>query len=338
MNIGMAVRRYGHVGGMEGVALAFSRWLVQQGHQVDVFCADALAESDGVRMRPLPAGGRGVMWKAVSLHRALSALPVDNYDGFMHFERGGRGGTFRAGGGCHAAWATHRKKQWFDGWLSRIDKDSMAHSERVVVNSQMAMADVEKHYAIPNNKLCLVRNGVDLNRFQPGKSSTSPYVVFLGADFQRKGLATAIAAMSHIRGLSLKVMGEGRGDFSALASKLGVSDRIEFLGHVEAPEHVLASAQAMILPTRYDPSSNACLEAMACGVPVVTTKYNCVAEILPHTWMIVSEPEDAEGCAEVLQRVLSFPTLGEECRAVAEKHSMHSSFSQLFAVLLKGSP
>ena len=74
----------------------------------------------------------------------------------------------------------------------------------------------------------------------------------------------------------------------------------------------------------------------SCGVPVVTSRYNGAAEILPHSWMIVSDPEDAEGCAEVLQRVRSLPNLGEECRAVAENHSMHSSFSQLFAVLLKG--
>jgi UDP-glucose:(heptosyl)LPS alpha-1,3-glucosyltransferase len=338
MNIGMAVRRYGHVGGMEGVALAFSRWLVQQGHQVDVFCADAVTETVGVRLQPLPAYGRGVMWKAVSLQRALARLPLNRYDAFLHFERGGRGGTFRAGGGCHAAWAERRPNKWFDGWLSRIDKDSMVSAERVVANSRMAMSDIQKHYGISAEKLRLVRNGVDLERFQPGPSSPSPFVVFLGSDFQRKGLATAISAMSLVPGVSLKVLGKGRGDFASLASRLGVSERVEFMGHVECPERILASSQALILPTQYDPSSNACLEAMACGVPVVTTKYNGVAEILPHPWMIVSDPEDAEGCAGVLQRVLSSLSLGEECRAVAEHHSMHSSFSQLFAVLLEGRP
>lgn len=337
MNIGMAVRRYGRVGGMEGVALAFSRWLVDQGHQVDAYCAEALTETPGVHLRPLSVGGRGVMWKAVSLQRSLSHLPVHQYDAFLNFERGGRGGTFRAGGGCHSAWTEHRPRKWFDGWLSRIDKESMVRAERVVTNSKMAMADIRKHYGIPAEKLRLVRNGVDLERFQPRESSTPPFVVFLGSDFKRKGLATALKAISRVSGVSLKVIGAGKGDFSGLVSRLGISERVEFLGHVASPEHILSSAQAMILPTLYDPSSNACLEALACGVPVVTTQFNGAAEIIPHSWMIVSDPADAEGCAGVLERVLSSPTLGEECREVAEHHSMHASFSQLFAVLLEGS-
>ncbi|MGB0641557.1 MAG: glycosyltransferase, partial [Myxococcota bacterium] len=189
MNIGMAVRRYGRVGGMEGVALAFSRWLVDQGHQVDVYCSEALTETPGVHLQPLPAGGRGVIWKAVSLQRSLRDLPVEQYDAFLHFERGGHGGIFRAGGGCHSAWAERRPRRWFDGWLSRIDRESMLRSKRVVANSKMALADIERHYGIPVDKLRLVRNGVDLERFQPRPSPSQSAVVFLGSDFKRKGLA-----------------------------------------------------------------------------------------------------------------------------------------------------
>ena len=71
MNIGMAVRRFGRVGGMEGVAYSFAHWLARAGHTVDVWTARNMGDAAGVRIRTLSVPGRGVLWKARSLRRAL---------------------------------------------------------------------------------------------------------------------------------------------------------------------------------------------------------------------------------------------------------------------------
>ena len=65
-----------------------------------------------------------------------------------------------------------------------------------------------------------------------------------------------------------------------LVRKNGYEDNIMFLGHVEKIESVFCASDMFILPTFYDPFSNVCLEAMACGLPVITTRLNGAAEII----------------------------------------------------------
>jgi UDP-glucose:(heptosyl)LPS alpha-1,3-glucosyltransferase len=159
-------------------------------------------------------------------------------------------------------------------------------------------------------------------------------VVFLGSDFARKGLTTAMRSIVAHPHLELCVLGDGRpGQHARKARQLGVADRVRFLGAVAAPERYLRGAKAMVLPTRYDPSANATLEAMACGVPVISTALDGAAELLPEPWMVVSDPTDADSFAAGLSRVLDDPGLGGCCRAVAEAHGADVAYQQLLSVL-----
>ena len=134
--------------------------------------------------------------------------------------------------------------------------------------------------------------------------------------------------------LDLWVLGGGRSAaYIRLARRLGVLERVRFLGEVMKPEQYLRGAAALMLPTRYDPSANATLEAMACGVPVLSTLADGASELLPEPWMVISDPMDVDGFAEGLSRVLDRPALGERCREVAEAHGAHGAFQGLLSVL-----
>ena len=112
-----------------------------------------------------------------------------------------------------------------------------------------------------------------------------------------------------------------RGVGEALAARLAV------LG-VEQVQDLL-----FILPTRYDPFANACLEALACGVPVITSRRNGAAEVCPYPWMSVEDPEDVAGFARALGTALDTAGLRDDCRAAAERWPHSLSFANMAAVI-----
>ena len=210
----------------------------------------------------------------------------------------------------------------------------MSRADRVVVNSQMVRAEAKDLYGIPEERLHVVRNVVDLNRFSPGVKAPIPTVVFPGGDGQRKGLRVAVDAMRRLPDTDFVVLGAVSRRTQAWVRS--VHEKTRFLGHVSDPESVFAAAHAMVLPTMYDPSSNVVLEAMACGVPVVTTIHDGASEVLPHRWMAMSDPLDANACAEVLMAVMNDSTLGPKCRNIASKYSAENGFTQLLDVVVSG--
>ena len=333
MKLGLAVRRFGRVGGMESVAFSFAHWLVRQGHDVDVWASGVHGDAKGVRMQRLRVGGRGVLLRAHRLRSALRRIPVGQYDGFLHFERGGTGGVYRAGAGCHASWVEQRGYRLGDRWLTALDCASMGHARGVVVNSHMVRSAVLGFYGLPVDRIHLVRNCVDTKRFVPAEKTECPTVVFPGGQVPRKGLRVAVEALRHVPETELIVLGKVEPRLQRWA--LENNPRVRFVGQVADPERIMGAAHAMILPTLYDPSSNAVLEAMACGVPPVTTEYDGAAELLPHPWMAIADPLDAEGFAEVLMTVMNEPHLPDACQTIACNHSLDVGFSDLLAVMLE---
>lgn len=342
MKLALIVRTLGTRGGTERFVFGLAKWLRDRGHQVAVWCEAVEQPLPGIRPRPLRANGRGRLWKMWRLHRAAFDIPRDQYDAVLGFVRGGEPDLYRAGGGCHAAYRRRLGRQGFaDRVEERLDRAVVRGARRVVANSQMAADELQSWYNLPKEKIRLIRNGVDLERFQPGEGALpvpQPAVAFLGSGFARKGLAVAIRAVARLTGVHLAVIGhDARAHrYHRLAARLGVDKRVHLLGASATPERLLAGAKAMILPTRYDPFANACLEALACGVPVITSGANGAAEVLPEPWMTVSDPADVEGFAIALERALQTEGLGEmkqRCRAAAERLPAGETYGALMKVV-----
>jgi UDP-glucose:(heptosyl)LPS alpha-1,3-glucosyltransferase len=254
-----------------------------------------------------------------------------DFDRVMGFGRHAGHDLFRAGGGSHAAYLrrVHPWRRWLDptDWVEQwADAKALGTARIVVANSQLCAADIRKDF--PSVRVEVVYNGVDSQRFSPDPEQRAtirrelgadgPVAIFLGTGFHRKGLDVAIAALP--LGWTLWVVGEGR--------PIPAPPTVRYLGPARDPERFLRGADVMLLPTRYDPFANACLEAMACGLPVLTTPTNGAAEVLPESWMICQSPEEFR--AGLLKAT---PELGQRCRAIAESHPREASFAQTFALL-----
>src|SRR5205809_7725215 len=136
-------------------------------------------------------------------------------------------------------------------------------------------------YGYPADRIELIRNGVPVDkfRFDPGLREKGREdlklkpdqiaLLFAGSGWERKGLLFAIEAMQLCKNRNMRLLVAGRGNQRSYKSK-----RVEFLGEVLDLARIYAAADIFILPTLYDPFSNACLEALACGLPVITTRAN----------------------------------------------------------------
>jgi UDP-glucose:(heptosyl)LPS alpha-1,3-glucosyltransferase len=335
MKIALVHRRFTTNGGTERYLVGFARWLVREGHEVHVLCNEIredLRAEPGVVFTHLPmvrpAKLLSLWWSA---RRALEGA---RYDAVMGFGRTPGHQLFRAGGGSHAdaLRRTHPVRRWISpgDWIeTALDREAVCSARVVIANSRLGADGLRRDYGAP--RVEVVYNGVDLTRFRPVSTGIrrelgidGPMAVFLGTGFFRKGLDLAMAALP--AGWSLVVAGEGRPV---------PAPNVHFLGTFREPERLLQGADVMILPTRYDPFANACLEALACGTPALTTPDNGAAEVLPHSWMVSRE---VAGLRQGLERALEGGlSLREECRAVAERFTTDASYTRAFALLLEAS-
>ena len=209
----------------------------------------------------------------------------------------------------------------------------------VIANSELNRQGILRYYPIAPERVVVAYNGVDSARFSPahrtlcreptrrrlGLGPQDVGVLFVGQGFARKGLGVLLQALAGMREprWRLIVVGRGKiGTWSAQAARLGLKGRVEFVGHVPAPEAYYAAADIFVLPTFFDPFANATLEAMAAGLPVVTSAQNGAAEILRPgvDGLVVERPDDVRGLAAALT-TLADPgrrvELGEHARETA---------------------
>jgi glycosyltransferase involved in cell wall biosynthesis len=188
---------------------------------------------------------------------------------------------------------------------------------------------------VAEERIRVIRNGVDLGEFSPGPGDRSgyrlpdgvPLVLFVGEiHTRRKNLETLLAALRHVPSLHLAVVGSTEGSpYPSLASRLGVDRRVHFLGYRNDIAKIMRSADAFVLPARYDPCPLVLLEALASGLPVVTAATVGGSELVDDTCgIVVPDPNDVEGLAGALARVSEDGNpagMSEAARRVAERHS-----------------
>ena len=160
-------------------------------------------------------------------------------------------------------------------------------AKRAIVNSQMVKNEIVDLYGYPADKIDIVRNGIlpEQFRFDPEIREKARddlklkpdqiALLFAGSGWERKGLGFAIEAMAMCKNRKMRFLVAGRGNLGLYKSR-----RVKLLGEVVDLGRIYAAADIFILPTIYDPFSNACLEALASGLPVITTRANGFSEII----------------------------------------------------------
>jgi UDP-glucose:(heptosyl)LPS alpha-1,3-glucosyltransferase len=192
---------------------------------------------------------------------------------------------------------------------------------KILSMSKLVASQIEHYYGLPQSspRLDVIYNGVDLGQFNPsvreaGKElrdrlglQSRMVFVFVGGDARRKGLDTLIRALSSLRNseYSLLVVGLTR-ERVPFYIPPSVEERLKFVGWVNRPEVYCAAADLLVLPTRSDPFGNVCLEAMACGTPVLTTAAAGASEIIEpgQTGFVMKDPQSYEGLRKKLEEYI----------------------------------
>ena len=205
------------------------------------------------------------------------------------------------------------------------------------------LADDMAALGIPRERITVHRTGLDRAVFRPldraecrarlGLPQDAPVLACVGALIPRKGQGFAIDALPHLPGAILLLAGTGPDEAAlrARAERLGVADRLRLLGpvpHAELPQ-VLSAADVFVLPTASEGLANAWVEALACGVPVVTTPIPGARELLTDpAWGRFAGRDGAEIARAVAQLIARPPARAEVLRA-AEPFSWEANAAAL---------
>ena len=167
------------------------------------------------------------------------------------------------------------------GFFGRIARGWLKRATVVQAISTRVAAELEKH-GFPKERILVLPNAVDTARFGVGAASRAPgrpfVAVYVGRLVPEKDLTTLLAgwaqAFAGRADVRLRLVGGGplEAELRALADRLGVGGQVEFLGHRDQVEEVLAEAHVGVLPSRIEGLSNTLLEFMACGLPAIASR------------------------------------------------------------------
>lgn len=341
MKIGIIKRRYvAEGGGSERYTNGLIRELQRLGHEIHVFAQQADGGSVAIHRVPVRPGPSFVhqLSFASNCRRAIQASSCDLT---FSLERTVLQDIARAGGGCHREYLA-QCRHFFSpierlrlglnplhrALLSLEKRTFCPDNTRVVIaNSNRGKEEIVRHYGFPAERIDVIHNGTDCERFRPPPRDEDGNIVllFVGSGFERKGLGFAIRALGRLPGnVELRIAGKGNyRKYLAIARKLGVESRAHFLGVQSKIEEVYAQGDILVHPAIYEPFSNACLEAMACGLPVVTSRMNGASEVIHpgRNGAVVEDPSDVESLAAAIELFINRKQLREariEARKTAE--------------------
>lgn len=192
--------------------------------------------------------------------------------------------------------------------------------KKIIAISTMVKRNIIQYYQIPEEKIEVIFNCVDLDRFHPrnrelyrGKKRTAInmdqdtlLLIFAGNNYRLKGLDPLLQALVLLRRWApdkpfrLLIAGRGqRGRYLRKAKKMGVSDLTIFLGAVKEIEQYYAASDIYVHPTFYDSCSLTVLEALASGLPVITSRFNGAADVIlsDKGGKILDDPAEVEDLA-----------------------------------------
>jgi UDP-glucose:(heptosyl)LPS alpha-1,3-glucosyltransferase len=198
----------------------------------------------------------------------------------------------------------------------------------VLCLSEYVRSAVRRWYSLDESRLPIAFNGVDTTRFNPairpgsraearasfGFGDDQSVALFVGQDFERKGLREAVLAVGALSGSSpaaddmlLLVVGKQRAaKYLSLAKRLSIHPRVINAGTTPDPYRAYRAADFFVLPTRHDPCSLVVLEALAMGLPVISTRFNGATEVMTDGihGFVLSDPGDVPALASAMRRLL----------------------------------
>ena len=369
MKIALIRYKFTPFGGAERYMSRLIRGLRSAGHEIHVFAAewdtDAQTEFPVHRVPVTKLTG----WlKALTFSlNCRRLIRQEKMDVIFSLERTLLQDIYRAGDGCHRIWLIrknlgkgilHKAWTWLNPfqlayiWLERRMFTNPA-LKAIIANSRRGKEEIIDLYGVDPARIHVVYNGIDPvipdpelkvkqrqalgDEFSLGNELR---ILYVGSGFKRKGVATAIRALADLHvPFRFFIVGKGRpAGFQRLAKRLGIKDSIIFTGPRRDVELFYQGCDLFVFPTLYDPFSNATLEALAHGLPVITSQFNGVAELIQQddNGFVVDNPLDHVSLATHLNS-LTDPLLrlriGLRAAETAADYTMERNVRETLGVL-----
>jgi glycosyltransferase involved in cell wall biosynthesis len=211
------------------------------------------------------------------------------------------------------------------------EKRSFRLAKTIVAPSQTTAAELAA-LGIEPGKVRVIPNGVDCIEFMPGLENRValglptgvPLALFTGdVRTNRKGLVSVLQAMTKVDGTHLAVVGKiDHSPYPEMARTLGIADRTHFLGFRKDVSHIMRACDLFVFPSWYDPFGLVVTEALASGIPVVTSAATGAGELLTkECGTIISDPARIDELATAIKGWLFSPERRKQaapaCRAIA---------------------
>jgi UDP-glucose:(heptosyl)LPS alpha-1,3-glucosyltransferase len=363
-------------GGCETYIADLARRLVADGHEVHLYACrwDAAALPAATHYHPLPVSSGPRFLRPWRFGRACArALRGADHDVSLGFDKTWGQDVLYPQGGLHAASAAHNLGK-HSGPLARrlagaakaldvahwsftlLERKQYLSARRplIIVNSEMVRDHFGRYLGVPPQAVRVVRSAIDPNRFPEhdrpkrrvegrerwGLHPRETVALFAAMNYHLKGLGPLLHAVARLPAevpFRLLVLGHPRtGAYERLTRRLGVTHRVAFGGYCADMRTAYFAADFLVHPTFYDPCSLVVLEALACGLPVVTTRYNGASELLtpPHEGYVVADPHDHGRLAWAMAQLLD-PARRAACAQAARKTAAAWTFEQHYRQLLQ---
>jgi UDP-glucose:(heptosyl)LPS alpha-1,3-glucosyltransferase len=328
-------------GGLEKVTSHLLAALIKKGVDVSLFTA-ASSHIPCTTYSYRPKG----LFKAQKLRdfdawlsRNLSPL---SFDVVLSMDRCSFQTHHRAGNGVHKAYLEIRSrlegrlKQWSFAInpLHRLQLElekkvfESDQTQTIIVNSSMVCQQILHYYKVSPSKIHVIHNGVEWKEleteFNDSLSNRKEHAIklgldpsvfqflFIGHNFERKGLGSLLKALPLLssKNFHLSIVGDDKKmeSYQMLASSLGLESQVTFFGSQTSSRPFYLAADALVIPSMYDPFANVTVEALALGLFVVSSKMNGGHEVLQsHSGVIVENIHAIEELAAALEIALKHP-------------------------------
>jgi UDP-glucose:(heptosyl)LPS alpha-1,3-glucosyltransferase len=247
-------------------------------------------------------------------------------------------------------------KQWVNGWI----EDAPYKRERfskVIAISDMVKQDILRWYGISEDRIDVIYNGVDIERFHPRNRQYREeirkrygigdefVILFVSNNFRMKGLRYLLDALFRLKKeghspFKLLILGRDRQNpYLRLAKKLEILEEVIFAGSTDEPEKYYGAADILAHPTFYDACSLTVLEALASGLPVITTLSNGASGILTNGQggFVIKDPRDIKILCEKIAYFFDEGKRQESsfhAHQCMRRYSVERNYSEMVANLL----
>lgn len=200
---------------------------------------------------------------------------------------------------CYKGWTEYKKSMGLplniqDVLSPLIEGYNLNKSKHIIATSKGIKNEIMKFYRIPENKITIIPNGVNTDKFKPDKKKRNKLrkmlgitqkdvvLLFVGRNLRRKGLGYVIRALHMIKNNKVKLVVCGGDDIEHrnLVSKLNEEKRVMFIGDVKNVDEYYAMADIFVFPTFYEGFSFATLQAASSGLPVIATIANGTEDLI----------------------------------------------------------